>query len=257
MPTIHFERRDRVALITLEGDTDLNLGVVEEELHERLLAFRDDPELWCGVIIGAGQRAFCAGADLKAIATRGGFGDAGNVWAAQSLTLVSGAEFWKPLIAAVNGHAIGAGLMLALACDIRIAAENATFGLPEVKYGFPPGMGATQRLPRAIPRGPAMEMLLTGDRISAQQAYDWGLVNRVVPQADLLDTALGLAGRIAANPPLAVRACKELAMRSADLTLEEGLRLERLLSALARQSEDAREGLRAFAERRPPLFTGR
>ena len=102
-----------------------------------------------------------------------------------------------------------------------------------------------------------MEMLLTGDRISAQQAYEWGLVNRVVPLAELLDAALALAARIAANPPLAVRACKELATRSADLTLEEGLRLERLLSALSRQSEDAREGLRAFAERRPAVFTGR
>jgi E-phenylitaconyl-CoA hydratase len=257
MPTIHFERRDHIALITLEGDTDLNLGVVEADLHERLVEFRDDADLWCGVIIGAGERAFCAGADLKAIAARGNFGDAGNVWAAQTLNLMTGAEFWKPLVAAVNGHALGAGLMLALACDIRLASDNATFGLPEVKYGFPPGMGATQRLPRAIPRGPAMEMLLTGDRISAQQAYEWGLVNRVVPLPELLETALALAARIAANPPLAVRACKELATRSADLTLEEGLRLERLLSALTRHSDDAREGLRAFAERRPAVFTGR
>jgi len=126
-----------------------------------------------------------------------------------------------------------------------------------VKYGFPPGMGATQRLPRAMPLGPALEILLTGDRISAEQAYHWGLVNKVVPLAELPGEALRLAERIAANPPLAVRATKELALRGFDVTLEQGLRLESLLSHIARQTEDAKEGPRAFAERRPPQFKGR
>ena len=255
MPTIHCERAGHVVVFTLEGENDLNLGVVDEQLHRRLLDYRDDDELWCAVVTGAGTRAFCAGADLKAIAATGSFGR--SFWATRVLDLLSGAEFWKPLIAAVNGHAIGAGLMLALGCDIRLAAENATFGLPEVKYGFPPGMGASQRLPRAIALGPAMELLLTGERISAQQALQWGLVNRVVPPAQLREEAIALAERIAANPPLAVRATKELALRGLDLTLEQGLRLETMLSHLTRQTEDAKEALRAFAEKRRPEFKGR
>lgn len=255
MPTIHVERKGRVVLFRMQGDNDLNLGVVGPELHERLLEYRDDDELWCAVVIGHGERAFCAGADLKALAARGGFG--GSIWAARTLNLLTGAEFWKPLVAAINGHALGLGLMLALACDIRVASENATFGLPEVKYGFPPGNGATQRLPRVMPLGPALELLLTGDRIDAQQAYQWGLVNRVVPLPQLLDTAMGIAERIAANPPLAVRATKELALRGRDLTLEQGLRLEALLAEHAKQTEDAREGPRAFVEKRPPVFKGR
>ncbi len=255
MPTIHYERQGRIVLITLQGDTDLNLGCVGRELHERLLEYRDDDELWCAIVTGAGERAFSAGADLKATARRGGFG--GNFWAARTLDLLSGVEFWKPIVAAVNGYALGAGMMLALGCDVRLCSDNASFGLPEVKYGFPPGMGATQRLPRAMPLGPALEILLTGDRISAEQAYHWGLVNKVVPLAELPGEALRLAERIAANPPLAVRATKELALRGFDVTLEQGLRLESLLSHIARQTEDAKEGPRAFAERRPPQFKGR
>jgi enoyl-CoA hydratase/carnithine racemase len=255
MPTIHYERQGRIAVLTMEGDNDLNLGVVDEALHARLLEYRDDEELWCAIVTGAGDRAFCAGADLKAIAARGSFGR--NFWAPRVLDLLSGVEFWKPLIAAVNGHAIGAGMMLALGCDIRVASENATFGLPEVKYGFPPGMGATQRLPRAVALGPAMEMLLTGDRITAQQALQWGLVNRVVPRLQLIECAMELAQRIVANPPLAVRATKELAMRGVDMTLEQGLRLETMLSHLTRPSEDVKEALKAFAEKRPPEFKGR
>jgi len=255
MPTIHFERQDRIALITLQGDNDLNLGCVDRELHQRLLEYRDDDELWCAVVTGAGERAFSAGADLKATAARGGFGD--SFWSVRALDLLSGVEFWKPLVAAVNGYALGAGMMLALGCDIRICSDNATFGLPEVKYGFPPGMGAALRLPRMMPLGPALEVLLTGDRISAEQAYHWGLVNRVVPRAELMDEALKLAGRIAANPPLAVRTTKEITLRGLDLTFEQGYRLQSMLSHIARQTEDAKEGPRAFAEHRPPEFKGR
>jgi E-phenylitaconyl-CoA hydratase len=255
VPTIHYERQGRIVLITMQGDNDLNLGCVGQELHERLLEYRDDDELWCAVVTGAGERAFSAGADLKATAARGGFAD--SFWTVRALDLLSGAEFWKPLVAAVNGYALGAGMMLALGCDIRICAENASFGLPEVKYGFPPGMGATLRLPRAMPLGPALEVLLTGDRITAQQAYHWGLVNKVVPPAELAAEALKLAERIAANPPLAVRATKELTLRGFDMTLEQGLRLQNMLSHITRQTEDAKEGPRAFAERRPPQFKGR
>lgn len=254
MPHIGYERQGRAVLITLEGDTDLNLGTVNQELHERLLEYRDDQDLWCAVITGAGTRAFCAGADLKALAGHG-FGT--SIWDARPLNLLAGVEFWKPIVAAVNGHALGAGMMLALGCDIRIASEGATFGLPEVKYGFPPGMGATLRLPRVLALGPAMEMLLTGDRISAKQAYDWGLVNRVLPASDLMLAAMELAGRITSNPPLGVKATKELAMRGIEVPLEQGLRLQETLSYICRQTEDAKEGPRAFAEKRPPRFKGR
>ena len=136
-----------------------------------------------------------------------------SVWDPSTLTLINGLDIRKPIIAAVNGFAIGAGCMLALACDIRIASENAEFGIPEIKLGFPSGMGAPQRLPRLIPFGAALEMLLTGDRIKADQALQWGLVNRVVPQEELLDAAFDLANRIAANPPLAVRGMKEIGLQ--------------------------------------------
>src|SRR5712692_6097816 len=209
MAQINYEKRGHVALITMQGDSDLNVGMVGPALHERLEAYLEDDELWCAVVTGAGTRAFSAGADLKRFGESRG--PRAPVWVRRTLDLISGEEFWKPIIAAVNGHAIGAGAMLALACDLRIASDNATFGIPEVKYGSPPGMGSTQRLPRTIPLGPAMEILLTGDRITAEQAYHWGVFNRVVPLPDLLDTAMDIAERIAANPPLAVRATKEAA----------------------------------------------
>lgn len=255
MAEIHFEKHDHIALFTMEGDNDLNIGVVGPELHRRLEEYCDDDDLWCAIVIGAGTRAFSAGADLRGIGPRLGIGRAGgNLWTRRTLDLISGAEFLKPIIAAVNGHAIGAGAMLALACDIRIASENATFGIPEIEFGGPPGMGATQRLPRVIPLGPALEMLLTGDRISAEQALQWGLVNRVVPLSDLLDAAMAVAQRIIRHPPLAVRATKEAVMRGIDLSLEQGLRLESLLTSAARRTEDAAEAMRARSEKREPTF---
>jgi E-phenylitaconyl-CoA hydratase len=253
LPKVQYERRGRVALFTLEGDNDLNLGTIDEELYAGLIDYRDDPELWCAVVTGAGQKAFCAGADLKALAARG----FGSFWDARPLTLLTGVEFWKPLIAAINGYCLGNGLMFALACDIRIATDAASFSLPEVKYGFPPGQGATQRLPRVLPLGPALQMLLTGERISAEEALRWGLVNRLVAQDQLVPEAMQLAEKIAANPPLAVRACKELALRGLDLPLPDGLRMESMLGKIARETEDAKEGPRAFAEKRPPVFNGR
>jgi enoyl-CoA hydratase/carnithine racemase len=185
----------------------------------------------------------------------GGLG--GSVWSVPPPNVITGLPLWKPLIAAVNGYCIGAGCMFALACDVRIASENAEFGIPEIQYGFPPGLAAPQRLPRVIALGPALEMLLTGDRISAQQALQWALVNRVVPQASLMDAALELAGRITRNPPLAVRATKELVYRGLDMRLEDGVRMSGLFGTLARDTEDAQEGGRAFREKRKPEFKGR
>jgi len=250
---IGYERQGRTAVITLAGEGDLNLGAVGPELHERLAEYRDDPELWCAIITGAGERAFSAGANLKG--SRPGFN--ATPWDSRALDFLTGAEFWKPLIAAINGYCLGAGMMLALGCDIRIASETASFGLPELRYGFPPGMGSTWRITRAIPLGPAMEMLLTGDRISAEDAFRWGLVNRVVPREKLMDEAMSVAERITGNPPLAVRASKELALRGLEMPFDEHYRLQTWLSYVCRQTEDAQEGARAFAEKRKPEFKGR
>ena len=163
----------------------------------------------------------------------------------------------KPVIAAINGYAIGGGLELALACDIRIAADHAQLGLREVTQGIIPGAGGTQRLPRLIPFGLALELLITGDLINAQEAYRVGLVTRVVPLPELMATAHGLAQRINENAPLAVRAAKEAAYKGIQMHLDEGMRFETLLQSKVRQSEDSKEGPRAFAEKRKPMYKGR
>jgi enoyl-CoA hydratase/carnithine racemase len=259
MANIQYEKRGRTVVITMEGDTDLNIGMVGEELHKRLLEYRDDDELWCAIITGAGQRAFSAGGNIQSRAAAAQANTPTRpAWTASSTpTLMTNLELWKPLICAVNGYCLGAGLMLALACDIRIASENAEFSIPEVKtLGMVPGGGAAQRLPRIVGMGPALEILLTGDRIKADQALLWGLVNQVVPQAELMDAAMSLADRITANPPLAVRATKELVYRSMDMPLAEALRLTSFFSLVTRSTDDAKEASRAFMEKRPPQFKG-
>lgn len=168
MPVIRFERQGPIAVVTLQGDNDLNLGVVHEELWQHLVSVRDDGELRCGVITGHGTRAFSAGADLRLLAAAEA--PRRNPWTVRILDLLNSPDFGKPIIAAVNGHAIGQGLMLALACDIRVASKQATFGLAEVRHGMFPSSAAIQQLVRVMPLGPALELLLTGDRISAEQA---------------------------------------------------------------------------------------
>lgn len=260
---VQFETRGPIALITINRPEARNAIDPEtrKELIEGWTTFRNDENLWVAIITGAGEKAFCAGADLKRIGefysldpqkrrakleTEPGLGG-----------ITRNLPIWKPIIAAINGAALGGGLELALSCDIRIAAENATFGLPEVKWGIMPGAGGTKRLPRLIPLGKALEMILTGKSISAEEALQIGLVNRVVPLPELMDTAMEMAENICENGPLAVRAAKEAVMRGLDFHLDEALRLEQFLADPLRRSEDAKEGIKAFKEKRKPKYKGK
>jgi E-phenylitaconyl-CoA hydratase len=262
--TIRFERRGPVAVLTIDRPEARNALDFEtgEELLRAWGEFRDDGELRVAILTGAGEKSFCAGADLRAVAQfyrsltpverlRRSELEPGLGGITRNLTVD------KPIIAAINGHCLAGGLEIALACDLRVAAEHATFGLPEVTRGFIPGAGGTQRLPRLVGVERALDLILTGRRIDAREAERIGLVGRVVPLAELRARALELALQIAENAPLAVAAAKAAVWRGLDLPLEEGLRLEQLLAEPVRQSEDAQEGPRAFLEKRKPQFKGR
>jgi E-phenylitaconyl-CoA hydratase len=227
-----------------------------ELLSEAWRRVRDDPAIRVAIITGAGEKSFTTGADIKSFLTAPPGYD--EMWLTQRDQLLNrGLEVWKPVIAAVNGYCLGGGMTLLLATDIRVAAQNATFALAEVKRGVIPGNGGTQRAVKQLPHAIAMELLFTGDSIDADTAARWGLVNRVVPPADLMATALDYAKRIAANAPLAVQAAKELALRSRDMDLASGLRMEQVMNRMLMATEDAVEGPAAFREKRPARFKGR
>jgi enoyl-CoA hydratase len=247
---------DGVALVTLDRPEALNaldyrtLG----ELVETLEALDVDESVRCVVITGAGDRAFAAGADIKEMA------DATPV----TLTRANNFARWErlrrirvPLIAAVRGFALGGGNELAMACDMIVAGDDATFGQPEIKIGIMPGAGGTQRLPRAVGKAKAMEMILTGRNMSAAEALERGLVSEVVAREETLPEALKLAAEVASMPPLAVRAAKESVNRAYELSLEAGLEFERRNFFLLFSSEDQKEGMAAFIEKRKPTWKGR
>jgi enoyl-CoA hydratase/carnithine racemase len=252
-----YEKRGKVAYITINRPRALNAVDPEtlQELSQALLDFRDDEERWVAILTGSGERAFCVGADIKDMLPV--LGEIRNEWWRIPPTILRGLELWKPIIAAINGHALGGGLELALACDLRIAAENATFGVPEVTLGIIPGWGGTQRLPRAIPSAKAAELLFFGQRIDAQEAYRIGLVNKVVPLPQLLPTAEEWAHRLCEIPPLAVRAAKEAMIRGVEVSLEEGLRLEAKLEDFLFATEDHKEAKGAWLEKRKPVLKGK
>jgi E-phenylitaconyl-CoA hydratase len=255
---VEFEIAEGVATITLNRPERMNAMDAEAyaQLSDAWVQVRDDTSIRAAVITGAGDRAFSTGADIKSFLTDPG--DLSEFWQTQRGQLLNrGLEVFKPVIAAVNGYCLGGGMTLLLATDIRIAAEHASFGLSEVKRGVIAGNGGTQRVMAQLPYPIAMDLLLTGDRIDAAAAERWGLVNRVVPMDQLRDTALDYATRIAANAPLAVQAAKELALRSRDMDLASGLRLEQTMNRLLMFTEDAKEGPAAFAEKRAPNFVGR
>ena len=254
---LDYEKRGRIAIFTINRPEAMNAMNLEvfRRLHETLVDFRDDPELWVGIITGAGDKAFSAGADIKESLPymRAHRGDPEPT----APTIMLGLHIWKPLIAAVNGIAYGGGNELALACDLRIASEKARFSQAEVRVGAMPGGGGTQRLTRLIPRCKAAEVLLMGKIIDAQEAHRIGLVNEVVPREKLMPTAIEWAETICQWGPLAVRASKEAMIRGADMTLDDGLRLERLLFHQVIGTEDFEEGTKAFREKRKPVFKGR
>lgn len=266
-----YEKRDHVAYFTLNRPQAMNS--LSPDLHRLLgeawVDFRDDADSWIAIITGAPsdrelpRQAFCAGNDLMATQPRpraegepppsraAGFFQAGRG------SIMRGLDLWKPVIAAVNGYALGGGLEMMLACDIRVASEHATFGLTEARIASLPGGGGTQRLPRQIPHAIAMYMLLTGERIDAEEAYRVGLISKVVPPDKLMEEADRVADILKANGPLSLRAIKQSALKGLDGSLDQGLLLEQHYFNLLVDTEDRAEGRRAFAEKRTPEYQGR
>ncbi|MFI5255071.1 MAG: enoyl-CoA hydratase-related protein [Candidatus Limnocylindrales bacterium] len=245
-----------VALITLDRPEVLNALDAEtlRQLVEALERLDEDEACRCIVITGAGERAFAAGADIREMA------DATPV----SLTIANTFARWErvrqvrtPIIAAVRGYALGGGCELAMTCDMVVAADDAVFGQPEIKLGVIPGAGGTQRLTRALGKAKAMELILTGRNLPAKEAEAHGLVSRLVAREETLPVAIELAATIAALPPLAVRAAKEAVNRAFELSLEAGLEFERRNFFVLFDSEDQKEGMHAFVEKRPPEWKGR
>lgn len=247
-----------VATIVMNRPERLNAmdQAAYDDLSAAWIRVRDDNDIRVAVVTGAGEKSFSVGADIKSFLTSGP--QPAEFYKTQQGQLLNrGLEVWKPIISAVNGYCLGGGTTLLFATDIRVAAEHATFGLSEVKRGIFAGNGGTQRLLENLPKAIAMELILTGDPISAQEAERWGLINKVVPADKLMDTAYEYAARIAANGPLAVQASKELVLRSRDVDLVTGLRMEQAMTTVLKTSWDSEEGPRAFAEKRPPAFEGR
>ena len=255
---IDFALDDHVATITINRPERMNAMDTEHynALSEAWIRVRDDPEVRVAIITGAGEKSFSAGADLKSFV--GAQPPLSELLLTQKNQILNrGLEVWKPVVAAVNGYCLGGGMTLLLATDLRIAAEHATFSVAEVKRGVFPANGGTQRIAQQLPHAIAMELLLLGEAIDAQTALRWGLVNRVVKPADLMATARDFATRVARNAPLAVQAAKELAVRSRDMDLATGLRMEQVMLRMLQHSEDVKEGTKAFAEKRMPAFAGR
>ena len=252
------ERRDAVALVTIDNPPMNALSAaLLDELEAEIDALDADGAVRAIVLRGGGERAFVAGADIKEFpALRESASEGGSARGIQRLGHRMDAAD-TPFVAAIRGFCLGGGLELAMCCDIRVCADDATLGQPEIKLGLIPGGGGTQRLPRLVGQGRAMFLNLTGDFVDADTAYRWGLVERVVPVAELEGTAVAIAGRIAAQSPHAVAVLRELARTTRDLPLGEGLRREADGFVRCLRSEDGAEGVAAFIEKRPPVFAGR
>lgn len=258
MENVKLEIAAPLARVTLDRPAKLNALNAQTitELGQAFAQLRAEDAVRVIILTGAGDRAFAAGADIGELARLEPI--AGREYGLRGQGLFREIElFPKPVIAAINGYALGGGLELALVCSFRLASENARLGQPEVKLGLIPGYGGSQRLPRLIGAGRALEMLLTGEPFSAAEALACGLVNHVAPAADLLPQCEEIGRKIAANAPLAIRLCLEAVRRGTEINTEEALYLESSLFALLSTTEDMREGTRAFLEKRAPRFHGR
>jgi len=259
--TLLFDKAENgVVTITLNRPDRMNTlgGSMKPDLYDAFQnVMLNDRDVRCVILTGAGERAFCAGADIKERA--GNRPPRAEYYAKQKFThdltrLIE--DFERPVIAAINGVAMGGGMEIALCADIRIAADHAKMALPEVKLGVLPAAGGTQRMPRLIGASAAKELMFTGRHITAEEALAYGIVSRVVPGADLMATARALADEIAAQPPLSVAFIKQAINKGLQVGLEEGLEYERLGAAMIMDSEDRKEGMAAFLEKRKPVFRG-
>jgi enoyl-CoA hydratase len=258
MPTtLLFELGNGIARVTINRPDKLNAlnATVISELGDAVTRIETDPAVRGVILTGSGQKAFVAGADIAELAGQGPIEGKARSMAGQ-LVFRRLERCGKPVIAAVNGFALGGGCELAMACHIRIASENARFGQPEVKLGISPGYGGTARLPRLVGKGRALELLLGGGMIDAEEAYRIGLVNRVVPADRLLTEAEALLGTILENGPLAIYACLEAVEAGLEASLDQALLLEANHFGLLSATEDMREGTKAFLEKRKPVFRG-
>jgi E-phenylitaconyl-CoA hydratase len=251
---VGFQKEGKVAIITLNRPEALNSFDPDQvnEVNKCLYDFNGDETLWVAIITGAGERAFSVGADIKTTLPK--IQSSAHRGEMPAPAICEDMQIWKPIIAAINGACLGGGFEVALACDIRIAAENATFGFPEINLGLIPGWGGTQRLPRAIPLAKAAEMLTSGRPIDAQEAYRIGLINKVVPPADLMNEAKKMAEALLKPAPLAARAAKQAMMQGLNTTLINGLEIEYQLERYVTGTEDFKEGRQAFIEKRKADF---
>ena len=255
--TLLYEKRDGIGYVTINRPEKLNAlnDTVMEELKACFESIEQDSEVKAVILTGAGEKAFVAGADIAVLAAQTPVeGKDRSVRGQRILERIQ--NLGKPVIAAVNGYALGGGCELAMACTLRVASENARLGQPEVKLGIIPGYAGTQRLPRLVGKGRALELILTGEPISASEAWRIGLVNQVVPAQDLIAAAEALARKIMANGPLAARFAMEAVNHGGEMTAEQGQFLEATLFGLCCTTADMKEGTRAFLEKRPANFTG-
>jgi enoyl-CoA hydratase len=255
--TILEEREGRVAILTVNRPEKMNAlnEQVRDEMLRALAALETDDGVGVVVVTGAGEKSFIAGADIGEFAGRKPFDQRHAMRSPRIFDVM--AAFPKPVIAMINGFCLGGGCELALSCDLRIASDKARFGQPEINLGLIPGGGGTQRLPRQVGLGHAMRLILTGEMIGAAEAREIGLVEKVVPAAELRAATLELAAKIASKSPLAVRVAKEAVRASQRLSIEDGLVYERDLFCLCFSTADKEEGVRAFLDKRPPAWQGR
>jgi len=255
---IRFEKKNQIAYVTIDRPKVLNAlnMATMQELKQAFASIKDDDEIRVVILTGAGEKAFVAGADIGELSQHSPV--SAKEYTHKGQAVVDAIEdLGKPVIACVNGFALGGGCELAMACTMRLASENARLGQPEVKLGLIPGYGGTQRLPRLVGKGIAMQLVLTGEMISAQEAHRIGLVNEVVPAGELIARAEAIAAKIIANAPLAIQYAMEAVNHGLDLPLAEGLFLEATLFGVCCATEDKNEGTKAFLEKRLAQFRGK